>query len=122
MILFEDVNLDELKISPDGKDIFLKFIDMNAGFPVGVIKCSSVYSLNYQNIFDLDDGFSCYIGEVVCQRIEQNEFSSILKKISFSFSLNDQSFYMPKRKELFVLHAEGGEVVIDIVCASFEKL
>jgi hypothetical protein len=121
MELFSDVNIDEVTFSPDGKKVTLSFVDMHEGEPIGIIQCLSVLLFNYQNIFDDGEGFAAYVGEVTCSRIESKNISSFLSNMNFKFSGADGNVYTPNIQNLFALHVEGGEVILDIVCEVVEK-
>ena len=113
MILLSDVNLDEVFLGKDGKTLKLSFIDMHEGRAIGILKCLSIYSLNYQNCFDEDDSLVAYVGEVTCKKVDEERASKYLKDSGYSFSC-DETF----KRELFVVCVEGGEVMLKVVCGT----
>lgn len=119
-MLLEDVNFDELVIGRDGKTLVLKFIDMNEGNPVSALKCSSVFMLNYQNTFEVDDGLACYVGEVGYSHVAENEVSEWLRRNNFSFSTSVIGGKNLNDSGLIWLHIEGGEVIVDVACQGLE--
>lgn len=121
MNILEDVSLDSMVFSADGKDVVFEFLELYQGNTIGVIKCLSVCSLDYQNIFDNDDGFACYIGEVYCTQVKRADTETFLNSINFGFTAPDGHVYRPDSENLWLLHIEGGEAVIKIVCKAIEK-
>jgi len=121
MPILSDVNLDEVLFSPDGRDLTLKFVDMDTGTEKTIIKCQSVYLFNFSNTFEKDDGVACYVGEVTCEKISNSVRDEWLSKRNFGFSNMDGSIYSPTDKDLYNFHVEGGEIVIDIACERVKK-
>jgi len=119
--MLEDVSLDSMAFSANGKDVVLEFLDLYQGNSIGVIRCLSVCSFDYKNIFDNDDGFACYIEKVSCTRIEKANTESFLNGINFGFTASDGHVYRPGSENLWLLHVEGGEALIKIVCKTIEK-
>lgn len=121
MQLLSDINLDEVIFSPNGKDLTFKFVNMTDGALINIIKCKSIFIFTYNNTFEDDDGFACYVGEVTCERISHSNLKKWLTEKRFSFYDVDKSIYVPTTRDLFNLHIEGGQIVIDLACEAIEK-
>lgn len=117
---FSDVNLDQVIISQDGKSVEMKFCDMSVGKDIGSIKCSHVFIFKYQNTFEDDDGFACYIGEVVCEKLIEKRALEVLSRLGYGFYGSDSALYKPSVDSLFHLQLVGGEVMLDIVCGAVD--
>ena len=122
MALFTDVNLDKLVFSSDGKSIDIYLIDMYEGASIGTLRCSSVFLCNYQNSFVDDDCLACYVGEVEYTKLDNSSENEFLKKLGYGFYNKDGGLYRPESNELFHIHIEGSEVMLDIICGSFDVL
>jgi len=111
--LFEDVNLAQIDISRDGMNITLTFVDMHGGNLCGKLECVSVFAFNYHNNFlpDGNDGFACYVFEVTLQEIPKGDIESYLKKMNYGFNSFTLSYDYCN-----LLHIEGGDVIIDVLC------
>jgi hypothetical protein len=121
--LFKDVNLSDINIQNYGRDVLLKFCDMQDGEICGSIHLKNVYILNYHNIFeDKDDGLACYIGEVTIAELQGEEASSKLNVLGFQFEGCDGLTYLPQSSTLFFLHLEGGELAIDLISSNYKLL
>ncbi|WP_139281595.1 hypothetical protein [Vibrio aerogenes] len=120
MNLLSNVNLDGINFHPDGRTIELEFIDMDEGDSVGTIKCTQVFICHYQNTFEYDDGFACYVGEVECHEIISEDIVSLLEKHNYGFTGNSGGIYKPVEDSLFKLHLESGEILLDVICGDVE--
>lgn len=116
MNILKDINLDEIKFSPDGRDISINFLNMSDGSLENILECKSVYYFKFQNCFEVDDGFACYVGEVNYELIKNSELSDWLAKIQYGFYNNDRTPLIPTKTDLYSVHIEGGEIIIELVC------
>ncbi|MDO6528191.1 hypothetical protein Q4519_21225 [Motilimonas sp. 1_MG-2023] len=118
-LIYSDVNLDSIKLLPDGRTIELIFLDMYKGLEIGKITCANVYSFCYQNTFEENEGLACYIGEVGYEVIKPDEYATFLELNNYSFLGRGGSTYEPKEAELYKLHLESGDVMLDVICGEF---
>jgi len=115
-MLLEDVNLSEIQISSDGKNIRFDFLDMYEGEPIASLICEDVLHFIYSNNFDEDDSFACYVGEVTVQTF------ALDKDIVRELHTMEYQFYdmggnvLVRHNELHVVEIEGGEVSIKVLC------
>ncbi|WP_449252216.1 hypothetical protein [Chitinimonas lacunae] len=116
MLLWKDVNLDKLVVSPDGRSVQVVLSDMTQGMPLAILECSDCFLLNFQNIFSDEDGFACYIGEVKCDFVEGDAVSDLLVSQHFMFSTSIGHPVLPLGESMIWVHLEGGDVLVKIGC------
>jgi len=123
--ILEDVNLSEISISKDGRNIVFQFSELYKDDRCAEVICSSVYVFNYHNIFEDEyDGLPCYVGEVdygevhglnLCQKLTELNFGFVVEKDPTDPNSGSKT-YLPPNNKAYFLHIEGGQVDIDIVC------
>ena len=123
--ILEDVNLSNISISKDGKEILFQFNRLQNDAARVEVVCSSVYVFNFHNVFEDEyDGLPCYVGEVRYGRICGSDLCRKLKELNFGFRVEEdpvepnskKRMYIPGDRKAYFLHMEGGEVDIDIIC------
>lgn len=113
--VLEDANLDRIEISRDGKSVILTFLDMLEGKTNLTVKCDGVVILDYQNAFFADDGFAVYVGHVNVDQVSQEQAKSSLTQLRYQFHSDEDSNW-PYMGPCFLVHVEGGEVLLRVLC------
>jgi len=114
MNLLSDVNLDAIHFSTDGKNITLSFLDMYELKPFMDIQCRNSYVFSFQNKFEEDDGFACYIGEVNCEELPRDRLPEWLNSSSGLSSISNEKNLSGKK--LKTLNLYSSEITINILC------
>ena len=126
-MLLEDVNLSEIQITSDGKNINFNFLDMYEGKPIASMTCKNVMHFIYSNTFDDNDyGFACYAGEVTLQSFTSHEdIVHTLGSMKYRFKKCDMygnALGFEPMEELHLVGIEGGEVSIAVLCKKLPTL
>jgi hypothetical protein len=116
--IIENINLGSFKVSLNGKDFEFELLDMNFGKHYGTLKCKNVYYFEYQNTFEDDDGFACYLCEIYSFNLENSVAVSQLKEKNFRFLNQNNEICIPGSNVQNVV-LESGEVFIDLYCEAY---
>jgi len=80
---------------------------------------SELIAFNYHNAFtDDDDALPAYVGEVTWMELRGKESDSALLRMGYGFLGHGVKTLVPKTR-CFLIHAEGGEVTLDIICGEY---
>ena len=116
--IIENINLGSFKVSLNGRNFEFELLDMSLGDYYGTLKCENVYYFEYQNIFENDDGFACYLCEIYSFNLEHSVAVSQLKEKNFRFSNQNHEIFIPDYNIQNVV-LESGEVFIDLYCEAY---
>ena len=116
--IIENINLGSFKVSLNGRDFEFELLDMSLGDYYGTLKCENVYYFEYQNIFENDEGFACYLCEIYSYNLENSEAVSQLKEKKYMFLNQDQNISIPSTYIQRVV-LESGEMLIDLYCEAY---
>ena len=118
--ILQDVNLSNVQMSTDGRTISIGFIDMFDGKCLGHLSLESVLVFRYFNAFESsEDSFPAYVGKVICRELVPDEITAELVNLGYRFIAGDGQIFIPSGKSLFLIHIEGGEVSIEIICGKY---
>lgn len=126
--IIEDVNLNKLQVSSDGRNLELFFVDMYNLAPFAEIKCRTLYSFNYQIALEEEGIFPIYVGEVNCATIKDMKFDSKLHELNFHFMISndpvnplkgDEEVYKPSH-ECDYLFLESADLFLEVLCQKIE--
>jgi hypothetical protein len=121
LCLLRDVNLSEIYIYPDGTKITIKFLSMFDGHAVATLTTYDVIVFNYHNAFDCSaDALPTHVGEVTCRSIAQEQVHICLAALAYKFAIADDYSQSTLMNGAILIHIEGGEVAIDILCGRYE--
>jgi hypothetical protein len=119
--LLQDVNLALIEISQDGRNITLDFVNMADGGAHAKLEAQAVVLFNYQNAFEAgEDALPAFVAEVTCEEFDNHGRSSQLMKLGYGFLGRGVETYVPKLNNCFVIHVEGGEVSLDLLCGAYQ--
>lgn len=76
-------------------DFDFELLDMNLGDYYRALKCKNVYYFEYQNAFEDDDGFACYLCEIYSYNLENSEAVSQLKEKKYMFLNQERNISIP---------------------------
>ena len=118
MMLWEDVGLDEIAISKDGRSVLIRLIDLTHGAEIGKLLCLDYFCYSIHNNFSgRDNGFACYVGEVRCDLLEGASLEEFAAQQGYAFKCKEGR-YLESGSVGFSMHIESGEIVVDIGCRS----
>ena len=119
--LRRDGNLSDIFIYPDGTRLAINFLSSFDGGAVSRLTVYGVIAFNFHNTFDCPaDALPTYVGEVTCRPIAQEQIHSCLGSLAYGFTFKGD--YRPNTlaSTANLIHIEGGEVAIDILCGRYE--
>ncbi len=117
--ILSDVNLGRIVFSENGRDLQIDFINTEDGAFAAKLTVTGVIALNYHNVFTgQEDMLPAYVGEVTCAELNSDELSSVMQKRGYGFLARSITNYNPHSPFLHI-HAEGGELSVDIVCKHY---
>ncbi|EEF62124.1 hypothetical protein Cflav_PD6399 [Pedosphaera parvula Ellin514] len=89
---------------------------MTDGQPCARLIANGVILLHYHNIFDSGDGLAAYVGEVTVQELGMDESGLVLSQLGYGFRGSGME------RHSMLIHIEGGEVAVDIVCSEYHLI
>jgi hypothetical protein len=127
--VLEDVNLEAIVISSDGRELTFEFSDMVQRRRCADLVCKSTYLFRYDNAFvEAGDGLPCYVGEVGLEDLGKSELQKRLHTLNYGIGVDVKPWKpdpstriarIPLVEHAFVVHIEGA-IVIDAVCAQLD--
>ena len=119
MNLLENMALDGIKFSPDGKNLTCDFINTYDGEKVASLLCRNTFYFEYQNGFEEYDGFAAFIHEVCSEELSKKQTISRLKERKYSFVESQGGDISLPNQEYYHIYFQSNEVIIDIFCDTY---
>ncbi len=127
--VLEDVNLETICISSDGRQLRFEFSDMAQRKKCANLVCGSTHLFRYANTFtNAEDGLPCYVGEVGLEELAGTELQERLRVLDYGFGVDltpwrpdakTRTVQIPFVEHAFAVHMEGA-IVVDVVCAQLD--